>query len=141
MTVQDGNRVKIHYCGKLIDGTIFDDSSNSEPLQFTMGTGQVIPGFENGIKGMKVGEKKEFLIPCAEAYGERSDDFILEFKKSELPEELDYRLGLKMQLELAPELNVSVEIIEIKEDSVVFDANHQLADQDLVFEVELLEII
>jgi len=142
MTVQNGNKVKIHYCGKLKNGEIFDDSrQNGEPLQFTIGAQQVIPGFENGIIGMQIGEKRELNIPCEEAYGKRSDDYILEFPKSSLPAELNYEIGGMMQLTLAPEMAVNVEIINIKEDTIVFDANHKLADQDLIFEVELLEIL
>ncbi|MGI6369453.1 MAG: peptidylprolyl isomerase [Ignavibacteria bacterium] len=141
MTAQDGSTVKIHYCGKLATGEVFDDSRSGEPLQFTIGANQVIAGFENGIKGMKIGEKKELFIPCEDAYGQPSDDYILELPKKNLPEDLEYNIGGMMQLQLAPELNVTVEIIQINEDSIVFDANHKLAGLDLIFEVELVDIV
>ncbi len=142
MTAKNGNVVKIHYCGKLKSGEIFDNSKQHDaPLQFTIGNQQVIPGFENGIIGMQIGEKKELHIPCEEAYGKRSDDYIIELPKTSLPPELNYEIGGMMQLTLAPEMAVSVEIVDIKDNSVVFDANHKLADKDLIFEVELLEIL
>ncbi len=141
MTVKDGDLVKIHYCGKLKTGEVFDDSHSGDPLQFTIGAKQVISGFENGIKGMEVGEKKELFIPCAEAYGERSDDLILELPKSNLPDNLEYKVGGKMSLQLSPELDVAVDIVKVNEDSIVFDANHKLAGLDLIFEVELVDIV
>ena len=140
MTAQKGNKVKLHYCGTLTDGTVFDESYNHAPLEFTIGSGMVIPGFENGIIGMQIGEKKKVFIPAKDAYGERTDELILEFPKESIPDNIPISIGAMMQLQLTPEQSVGVVVIEIKEDTVVFDANHQLADQDLNFEIELLNI-
>jgi len=141
MTAQKNNTVKLHYCGTLTDGTVFDSSYDSEPLEFTIGSGMVIPGFENGIIGMQIGEKKKIFIPAKDAYGEHTEDLILEFPKENIPEDIPLEIGMMFQLQLTPEQNVAVVVIEIKENTVVFDANHQLADQDLNFEIELLSIV
>ena len=140
MTVEKGNKVKIHYRGTLTDGTIFDESFQREPLEFMVGSGMVIPGFENGIIGMQVGEKRKIFIPAAEAYGTRTDELIIEFPKENIPEDVSLSVGDMMQLQLTPDHTVAVEVIEIKDESVVFDANHSLADQDLNFEIELISI-
>ena len=140
MKAQSGNKIKIHYKGTLSDGDVFDSSFGGEPLEFTIGSGMVIPGFDNGVVGMSVGETKTIFIPAADAYGHRSDELIIEFKKENIPEDIELKIGDIMQLELGPGQVVNVTIIEIKKDSVIFDANHKLADQDLTFEVELVSI-
>ncbi len=140
-TAKKGNTVKVHYCGKLINGEIFDESrKRNEPLVFTLGTGQVIPGFENNVEGMSIGEKKEFIIPSKDAYGDRTEDLIISIPKKNLPDELDYKVGAHMRLQLAPQIEAEVVIVEVKDNEIVFDANHKLAGKDLIFEVELLEI-
>ena len=139
MTAKNGNKVKIHYRGTLTDGTLFDESFGKEPLFFEIGAGQVISGFENGIIGMKKGEKKNIFIPAEEAYGKRTDELIIEFPKANIPDDLICNIGDMMQLQLTPEQSVTVQVIDIKEDRVVFDANHKLADMDLNFEVELID--
>jgi peptidylprolyl isomerase len=140
MAAKNADKVKIHYRGTLDDGTLFDESYEGEPLEFTIGEGMVIPGFEKGIIGMDIGEKKQIHIPTTEAYGNRSEDLIIEFPMDSIPDDLKIEVGDLLQLQLAPEQVVDVVVIEIKEESVVFDANHRLADQDLNFEIELLEI-
>lgn len=140
MTVQQGNTVTLHYKGTLVDGTLFDESYGSEPLEFMIGSGVVIPKFEEAIIGMQVGEKKNIFIVAEDAYGKRTDELILEIPKENIPDDVTLEVGDMMQLQLDPDYNVAVEVIEIKEDVVVFDANHQLADQDLNFEIELIDI-
>jgi peptidylprolyl isomerase len=140
MTAQKGNKVKIHYRGTLADGSVFDNSFGGKPLEFEIGAGMVISGFENGIIGMKVGDKKTIFIPAEEAYGKKSDELILEFQKSDIPAEMSFAIGDMFQLQLTPEQSVGVKIIEIKDETVVFDANHALADKDLNFDIELMEI-
>ncbi|MCL2039452.1 MAG: FKBP-type peptidyl-prolyl cis-trans isomerase [Bacteroidetes bacterium] len=119
---------------------MFDESFEREPLEFVVGGGTVIPGFDNGVIGMSLGERKTIFIPAADAYGHRSNDLIIEFQKENIPDDLKLEIGDIMQLQLAPGQVVNVEVIEIKENSVVFDANHKLADKDLTFEVELVSI-
>jgi FKBP-type peptidyl-prolyl cis-trans isomerase 2 len=140
MTAQKGNKVKLHYRGTLADGSVFDTSFNGDPLEFTLGSGMLIAGFENGVIGMQVGEKKKIFVPTEDAYGKRTDELIIEFPKESIPDDAPIEIGTLMRLQLTPDQSVNVEVIEIKENSVVFDANHQLADQDLNFEIELLSI-
>jgi peptidylprolyl isomerase len=140
MKAQKDNKIKIHYKGTLSDGSVFDESFGGEPLEFVIGSGMVIPGFDNGVMGMSVGERKTIFIPAKDAYGHRSDELILEFSKENIPDNIDPQIGDILQLQLTPEQIVNVEVIELKENSIVFDANHKLADKDLTFEVEVVDI-
>ena len=140
MKAQKGNKIKIHYKGTLSDGTTFDESFGGEPLEFTIGSGMVIPGFDNGVVGMEIGERKTIFIPAEDAYGHRSDELILEFPNENIADDINPQVGDIMQLQLAPGQVVNVEVIEIKDNSIIFDANHKLADKDLTFEVELIDI-
>jgi len=140
MIAQAGNKVKVHYKGTLNNGTIFDDSYNREPLEFTIKSGMVIAGFDESVIGMSVGEKKTIHISAEDAYGHRSDDLIIEFKKENIPDELKIEVGDTMQLQLDSQQIVDVLVLEIKENIIVFDANHKLADQDLIFEIELISV-
>jgi len=136
MVAQAGNKVKVHYKGSLDDGTIFDESS--VPLEFTLGSDMVISGFNEGIKGMSVGEKKRFHISAKDAYGYRTDELIIEIHKDNIPDDIVFEVGDTIQFQLAPEHIVNMLVMEIKENSVIFDANHKLADQNLIFDVELI---
>ena len=140
MIAQTGNKVKVHYKGTLNDGSVFDESYCNEPLEFILGSGMVIPGFDTGITGMSVGEKKTIFIPAKDAYGHKSDELIIEFHKENIPDEVKFEVGDTIQLQLAPAQIVNMLVLEIKENSVIFDANHKLADQDLTFEVELISV-
>lgn len=139
MAAENGNTVKVHYTGRLKDGTIFDSSREREPLEFTIGKAQVIPGFENAVIGMNVGENKTVDIPVADAYGERMDDLVLEVGRVDLPEGLDPQIGeqLVMQNEMGQQIGVTV--VDQNEEAVLLDANHPLAGQDLIFDLELVE--
>lgn len=137
---QDGQTVKVHYTGKLEDGTVFDSSKDRQPLEFTLGGGSVIRGFEQAVSGMEVGESKTITIPPEEAYGHKRDELIIEVKKSEIPKDIDPNLGQKLQIKQPNGQIINLVVSEVKEDEVTLDANHPLAGQTLIFEVELVEI-
>lgn len=135
-----GDTVKVHYTGKLDDGTVFDTSAEREPLEFQLGEKQMIPGFENGVMGMEVDETKTVKVPSDEAYGPHHDERIIEISRDKVPE--DINLGVGQMLELAGEdgNKVIVTVADVKDDTVTLDANHPLAGQDLNFEIKLVEI-
>lgn len=138
--VKSGDTVNVHYHGKLTDGSTFDSSEGREPLSFTVGSGQVIKGFDDALIDMKVGDKKTVHIPVDQAYGHRNDDMMMEYPKSDFPADMQPTLGL--QLHMSDNLgNVfPVVIADIKADVVLLDANHPLAGQDLIFDLELVSI-
>ena len=138
--VENGQKVKIHYTGTLDDGSQFDSSAGRDPLEFEMGAGMVIPGFEKGVEGMDVGEKKTIHIPAAEAYGERREEMIMQFERSQLPEGLDPTVGMGLQMQGPEGQPVPVTVTAVDEENITIDANHQLAGQNLNFELELVEI-
>lgn len=137
---KNGDQVKVHYTGKLKDGEQFDSSKGREPLSFTVGAGQMIKGFDAAIPGMKVGDHKTVTIAPAEAYGEVSQDAIIEYPKKNIPDTLEIHEGMKLQLHGAGNQPVTVVVKEVKENSVVLDANHHLAGKELVFDIELVEV-
>jgi len=138
--IKKDNTVKVHYTGKLTNGEVFDSSAGREPLEFTVGAGQMIPGFENGILDMKLNEKKTIEIPASEAYGERRDELLQEVPKSQLPEEIKPEVGMPLMAQLPDGGQQQLVIAEVREESIVVDANHPLAGKDLVFDVEVVEI-
>jgi FKBP-type peptidyl-prolyl cis-trans isomerase 2 len=135
-----GDTVKVHYTGRLQDGTVFDTSVGSEPLEFTLGQGQVIPGFEQAVIGMQVGESKTVTVPVDQAYGPRRDDMILEVSRDELPEDLEPVVGMLLQMNQGDGGIMIVTIIEVSETTIKIDANNPLAGQDLTFDIELVDI-
>ena len=138
---QQGDKVKVHYHGTLRTGETFDSSQGREPLEFTIGSGQVIKGFDEGVTGMTVGEKKTVEIPVEDAYGEKSQDLIIEFPKTQFPADMNPEIGQQLMMSNGSGQSFPVTIKEIKEDSVLLDANHPLAGQDLIFNLELVEIV
>jgi peptidylprolyl isomerase len=138
--VKSGDTVKVHYSGRLTDGTPFDSSAGREPLQFEVGKGMVIAGFENGVMGMAVGDKKTIQIPVEEAYGPKNPDMIIAFPLSEFPEDLELEVGQQLNMTNAQGDHIPVIVTEIGEENVMLDANHPLAGEDLVFDIELVEI-
>lgn len=138
--IEKGQTVKIHYTGTLDDGSQFDSSVGREPLEFEMGAGMVIPGFEKGVADMQIGGKKNIHIPAAEAYGERREDLVLQFERSQLPDSLEPQIGMMLQMQGPQGQPVPVTITEVEEEMITIDANHQLAGQNLNFELELIEI-
>lgn len=140
--VKKDDTVKVHYTGKLEDGQVFDSSvERGEPMKFTMGQGQLIPGFEKGIVNMKVNEKKTINIPKEEAYGEIREELVQEVPKSQLPEDIkpEVGMGLTSQTQTGEEINLVVK--DVKEDTILVDGNHPLAGKNLTFELEVVEIM
>ncbi len=138
--VKNGDEVKVHYTGALLSGEQFDSSAGREPLKFTVGSGQMIKGFDAALLGMTVGEKKTITIPSNEAYGERNDEAIIRFPKKNIPENMQLEKGMKLQLTNESGRPIPVVVADIEEDNIVFDTNHSLAGKDLVFDIELMEI-
>lgn len=135
-----GDTVKIHYHGRLTDGTTFDSSAGREPLEFELGSGMVIPGFDLGVSGMTVGEKKTINIPAAEAYGEKNEEMILEFPRAQFPADMTPEVGMQLNMSNNQGQNFPVVIVEVKDEVVMLDANHPLAGKELIFDLELVEI-
>ena len=134
-----GDNVKVHYTGKLGDGTIFDSSDGGEPLEFALGSGQVIQGFDEGVVGMKVGESKVVEIPVAKAYGERNPEMVIQAPIEQVPPDLNPELGMRLEMGGANGEILRVVVVEIADTHITLDANPPLAGEDLTFEIELVE--
>lgn len=141
MQAKSGDNVRVHYTGKLTSGVVFDSSAGREPLEFTLGSGMVIAGFDSGITGMQVGEKKTVHIPVAEAYGPSDENLVFEFNRSDLPKDIPFEVGMQLNMHADGEGQVvPVTVTSVSEDKISVDANHPLAGQDLVFEIELVSV-
>jgi peptidylprolyl isomerase len=138
--VKDGDTVKVHYTGSLEDGSVFDSSENKDPLEFTLGTGQLIPGFEKAVEGMTEGDKTKVTIPADEAYGQVREDLVISVPKNNLPDDVTPQVGMQLQLNQPDGQAVPVRITEVQDEEVTLDANHPLAGEDLVFDIELVRI-
>ena len=136
-----GDIVKVDYTGTLSDGSQFDSSKGRSPLEFTIGSGQVIKGFDDAVTGLKVGETKKVTIPAAEAYGAYRDDLVLQVEKSKLPATITPVVGMQLQMTQVDGSKVNVTIKAIGDTTVTLDANHELAGKDLTFEITLVEIV
>ena len=135
-----GDMVQTDYLGKLDDGTIFDSSKERGPLEFTIGAGQLLPGFEQGVIGMNEGETKTVKIPAVEAYGLHREDMILTVDRSDFPPDVDPKVGEQLDVH-QPDGSVNVVVVtKISEAGVILDANHPLAGKDLTFDIRLLKI-
>jgi len=141
MQVKSGDVVRVHYTGTLEDGSQFDSSVGRAPLEFTVGAGQMIAGFDAGVVGMAVGEKKTILIDPDHGYGQKDPTAIIEFPSSNIPEGMTVEVGMKLNLQNQYGQPVPVVVIEVKEEMIIMDANHFLAGKDLTFEVEIVEIV
>jgi peptidylprolyl isomerase len=135
-----GDTVKVHYTGKLKDDTVFDTSANRDPLQFTLGEGQVIPGFEKAVIGMKPGESKTTEIPVDEAYGPHHKEMVLVVARSQFPAELEPKVDQRLQMSRSDGQKILVTVTAVSEENVTLDGNHPLAGKDLIFDIELVEI-
>lgn len=135
-----GSTVKVHYTGTLTDDTVFDSSREREPLEFTVGVGQMIEGFDVAVEGMKVGETKKVNIPAEKAYGPRNDEAVFNVPKSKLPEGLTPEVGMQLEASQTDGRKQLLLIVEVKEEEVMLDANHPLAGKELVFDIELMEV-
>ena len=137
---QNGDKVKVHYHGRLRTGETFDSSEGRDPLEFEVGAGQMIKGFDEGVKGMQVGDKKTVEIDASDAYGQREDGNMIEFPKDQFPTDMKPEEGMQLMLSNDQGQQFPVQVAEVKEDSVVLDANHPLAGQDLIFDIEMVNI-
>ena len=138
--VKEGDLVKVHYTGKMVNGEQFDSSVGREPLEFTVGAGQMIKGFDDAMPGMSLGEKKTINIAPEDGYGHRSEEAIIEFPKENIPADMVLEPGMPLTLSNQDGQPVPVIVVEVKDDVIIFDANHFLAGQELVFDIELVEI-
>lgn len=139
-TARPGNTVKVNYTGRFDDGTVFDSSANRKPLEFEVGAGQVIPGFDEAIDGMSPGESKTVNIPADQAYGPHHDELVMVVDRKEFPEDLNPEIGDQLQLLQPDGRTAIVTVTESSDQSVTLDGNHPLAGKDLTFDVELVEI-
>lgn len=139
--VKTGDKVKVHYHGKLTSGETFDSSAGREPLEFEVGGGMVIKGFDDGVTGMTIGEKKTINIPFDEAYGPLNPEMLIDMPRERFPAEMELEIGMPLMMSDNQGNQFQVTITEIKEVSVMLDANHPLAGKDLIFDLELVEIV
>lgn len=139
-TAAAGDTVRVHYTGTLEDGTVFDSSAQGDPIQFTIGKQHLIPGFENAVIGLDVGEKKRVVIGPDQAYGPHHEDRVIQMERSRLPPEPEPETGAVL-VGRTPEGEIQFRIVEVAEETVTLDANHPLAGERLTFDVELVEIV
>lgn len=136
---QAGDTVRVHYTGRLTDGTVFDSSQGRDPLEFTLGEGQVIPGFDEAVSGMAPGDERTITIPADQAYGPRRDDLVFPVPREQFPAELEPEVGQQLQMSQGNQVAI-VTVREVSPEAVTLDANHPLAGSDLTFDLELVEI-
>jgi peptidylprolyl isomerase len=139
--VKNGDVVKVDYTGSLVDGTTFDSSKGREPLEFTVGAGQMIEGFDSAVVGMQVGQIKKVTIPAAQAYGERRENLVLEVPLDQLSTDLHPKIGDHLGMQNPNGREVEVVVTAINNTSMTVDANHALAGKDLIFEITMVEIV
>ncbi|GBE35983.1 FKBP-type peptidyl-prolyl cis-trans isomerase SlyD [bacterium BMS3Bbin07] len=139
--VKAGDTVRVHYSGFLDDGTVFDSSLEREPFEFTLGQGMVIPGFEDAVVGMDVGDSKTVNIPTDQAYGPYRDELLVAVERSQVPPNIEPDVGMELQIRTPEGTVTNVTITEMDENSITLDANHPLAGKDLIFEIKLVEIV
>ena len=136
--IQNGSTVDVHYTGKLINGEVFDSSVGKAPLSFVVGSGQIIPGFENAIIGKNIGDKVTVDIPANEAYGEYRDDLVVKVPNTQLPGPVEVGMTLQAQAENGMPINVLIK--EVNEDHAVIDGNHPFAGKNLIFDIEVVSV-
>lgn len=140
MPIKDGDTIKIDYTGTLDDGTVFDSSADhDQPLEFTVGAGQVIPGFEDAVRGMEVGDEKTFRIEADEAYGEHNPDLTQSFPRSILQCDTEVEIGMILMLGTSDGQQMPAMITELTDETITLDINHPLAGQALTFSIKVLE--
>lgn len=137
---KSGDTVKVHYKGKLADGTVFDSSKDREPLEFAIGEGQIIPGFEQAVIGMAPGESKTTEISSEEAYGPHRPEMVLEVDREQIPEDIEVETGQQLQVQHPSGQQIPVVVTQVADSKVTLDANHPLAGQDLTFDIELVKV-
>jgi len=135
-----GDRVIVHYTGKLENGEVFANSKVGEPFEFTIGKGEVIPGFERGVIGMEVGETKTITVPPEEAYGPRREELLVDVRKSALPENITPAIGEQLEIPQQDGNLIMVTIFDMSEDTITLDANHPLAGTTVTFIIQLIGV-
>ncbi len=135
-----GDKVKVHYHGRLNDGTTFDSSQGRQPLEFEVGSGMVIKGFDDGVTGMSIGDKKTISIPAEDAYGQRQDEMVIEFPLNNFPPDITPEVGMTLNMHSENGQELPVVITNINEETITLDANHPLAGKDLIFDIELVDL-
>lgn len=138
---KDGDTVKVGYTGRLDDGTVFDSSENRDPLEFTIGDGKLIKGFDDAVRGMSIGETKTVRIPAEEAYGPYHNEMTMVVGRQELPPDMDPQVGDQLQVRQPSGQTMIVTVSEVTDGNVTLDANHALAGKDLTFEITLDEVV
>lgn len=138
--IKQGDTVRIHYTGTLSDGSVFDSSEGRDPLEFTFGEGQIIPGLENGMDGMRVGDKRKVEVPADQAYGPVMDEARRAVPREDIPAEIPMELGTQVQAHNEEGQVMTLSIHEVTDTHVVLDANHPLAGKDLTFDIELVSL-
>lgn len=141
MAAQSGDTVRVHYTGKLDDGTVFDSSRGRDPLEFTLGEGRVIPGFETAVSGLEPGASRTVTIPVDQAYGQKRDDLMLQVPRAQFPPNIDPQVGQQLQMHQGQGQPLIVTVTAVSDETVTLDANHPLAGKDLTFDLELVEIV
>ncbi len=139
--VTQGDQVRVNYIGRFADGSVFDSSEGHDPLEFTVGAGQVIEGFDQAVVGLKPGESREVVVPPAEAYGEHLSEMVAEVERHLIPDHEKLMLGSMLEVSLEDGQTLEVQVVEISDESVVLDGNHPLAGKELHFEIEMLEFV
>jgi len=138
-SAKPGDKVQVHYTGMLEDGSVFDSSDGRDPLEFTLGSGQVIPGFDRAVSGMSPGQERSVRVPASDAYGDRKDDLVIVVEREQLPPDMDPAVGQQLQLKQDGRGFV-VTVKDVGPESITLDANHPLAGEDLEFKVHLVSI-
>lgn len=141
MTPSSGDKVRVHYTGTLADGSVFDSSDGREPLEFVVGSGQVIPGFDTAVGDLEVGQSATVTIPAADAYGERSEEGLQEFPRDFFPPEAEPQVGWAVELAAPDGQRVPATVAVVTDETVTLDFNHPLAGEDLTFQITLVEIV
>jgi peptidylprolyl isomerase len=137
--VKTGDTVRVHYTGHLDDGNVFDSSEGGEPLAFTVGSGEVIPGFDHAVLGLSPGESKKVTIPAEEAYGARRDELVVQVPRERFPDDFEPEAGMRLNLDQNGQV-VPVTIADVSDSAVVIDGNHPLAGENLTFDLKLVDI-
>lgn len=135
-----GDTVKVHYTGKLQDGSVFDSSQDRGPLEFTLGEGKLLPKFEQAVEGLEPGQSTTAAIPAAEAYGERNEQQVFQVPREQLPQDFNAEVGQRLRVQSDQGQSLIVTVTDLRDDGITLDANHPLAGKDLAFEIELVEI-
>jgi len=140
LIAQNGHKVLIHYTGRLSDGEVFDSSEGQDPLSFTLGAGNVIPGFDAGILGMKVGDKKLLQIPAEDAYGPHREELVIQVPREAFPAHVQPEIGMPLQMGLQDGSTMDVMVVGMADEYVTLDANHPLAGEELHFDIQLVDL-